>query len=125
MQILHLDKNLIAVSKPCGMPSQSDPTGDKDAMTLASELLRDMGERDSLWLVHRLDRVVGGVIVFARNREAAATLSCLFAERGAKKQYLAVAEGDLSGGTLTDLGVGACAKSASDLFSDNYLIGSL
>ena len=103
MQILCLDKNIIAVSKPYGMPSQSDPTGDKDAMTLASEMLRDMGERDSLWLVHRLDRVVGGVLVFARNKETAAALSTLVAERGAMKQYLAVAEGDLQGGTLTDL----------------------
>ena len=103
MQILHLDKNLIAVNKPYGMPSQSDLTGDKDAMTLASEMLRDMGERDSLWLVHRLDRVVGGVLVFARNKESAAALSALVAERGAKKQYLAVAEGALTGGTLTDL----------------------
>ena len=103
MQILYLDKNLIAVNKPYGMPSQSDPTGDKDAMTLASEMLRDMGERDSLWLVHRLDRVVGGVLVFARNKESAAALSALVAERGAKKQYLAVAEGELRGGILTDL----------------------
>ena len=103
MQILYIDKNLIAVNKPCGVPSQPDPTGDKDAMTMTSELLRERGERDSLWLVHRLDRVVGGVLVFARNKESAATLSTLVAERGAKKQYLAVAEGALTGGTLTDL----------------------
>ena len=103
MQILFLDKNLIAVNKPYGVPSQSDPTGDKDAMTLASEMLRDMGEADSLWLVHRLDRVVGGVLVFARNKETAAALSTLIAERTAKKEYLAVAEGSLSGGVLTDL----------------------
>ena len=103
MQILSLDKNLIAVNKPYGMPSQSDPTGDKDAMTLASEMLREMGEKDALWLVHRLDRVVGGVLVFARNKESAAALSAIMAERSATKQYLAVAEGDLQGGVLTDL----------------------
>ena len=103
MEILYIDKNIVAACKPYGMPSQSDPTGDADAMSETSRVLRERGERDALWLVHRLDRVVGGVIVFARSRESAAALSAVIADRRAVKQYLAMVEGDVSGGTLTDL----------------------
>ena len=103
MEVLFNDKNLIAIKKPSGMPSQSDPTGDDDAMTLTSEMLRAMGERGELWLVHRLDRVVGGVLVFAKNKVAAAELSERVADKSAKKEYLAVVEGECLGGIYTDL----------------------
>lgn len=102
MEILFNDKNLIAVKKPFGMPSQSDPTGDVDAMTAASEALRAMGEQGNLWLVHRLDRVVGGVLVFAKNKTAAAELSARVADKSAKKEYLAVVHGECQGGIFTD-----------------------
>ncbi len=102
MNIIFKDKNVVAVIKPAGMPSQPDPTGDMDAMTLASDMLKNMGEQDALWLVHRLDRVVGGVLVFARNKAAAAELSARVADKSAKKEYLAVVEGECQGGILTD-----------------------
>ncbi|MBQ8690048.1 MAG: RNA pseudouridine synthase [Clostridia bacterium] len=94
---------MIAVYKPSGIPSQPDPTGADDAMTLTSGILRELGERDELWLVHRLDRVVAGAMVFARTKRYAALLSELFATRGASKEYLAVVEGRAEGGVLTDL----------------------
>ena len=53
MQIVYKDKNLVIINKPVGMPSQSDPTGDEDAMTATSVELRAMGESDGLWLVHK------------------------------------------------------------------------
>ena len=103
MEILYKDKNMIAVYKPAGIPSQPDPSQDADAMTLSSELLMKSGEKNTeLYLVHRLDRVVGGVMVFARNKEYAARLSMLVAERGAQKEYLAVVDGEAEGGILTD-----------------------
>lgn len=103
VRVLYKDKNLIAISKDAGVPSQPDPTGDVDAMSLASDALFECGESNSLWLVHRLDRVVGGVIVFARNKKYAAVLSELAAGRNMKKEYLAVVEGEAHGGVLTDL----------------------
>lgn len=103
MQIIFKDKNLVAVNKSAGIPSQKDPTGDADAMTLAGQILRTEGERDALWLVHRLDRVVGGVLVFARNKSAAAELSERVADKTAVKEYLAVVEGIAGGGVLEDL----------------------
>ena len=103
MEILYKDKNIIAICKPSGVPSQADPTGADDAMILTSQMLRERGERECLWLVHRLDRVVGGVMVFARNKRYAALLSELFATRGASKEYLAAVEGRAEGGVMRDL----------------------
>ena len=104
MEILFKDENLVAVYKEAGIPSQPDPSGDADAMTLCSSCIADMGEKSTeLFLVHRLDRVVGGVLVFARNKKYAAILSEAVADRSAVKEYLAVVEGDAPGGILTDL----------------------
>lgn len=104
MEILFKDENIVAVYKEAGIPSQPDPSGDADAMTLCSSQLAETGEKNTeLFLVHRLDRVVGGVLVFARNKKYAAILSEAVADRSAEKEYLAVVEGDAPGGILTDL----------------------
>ncbi len=102
MEILYKSKNYIAVNKPAGIPSQSDRSGDKDAMTLTSEALKAMGEPYELFLVHRLDRVVGGALVFARNKRAAAEISKILTTDKFKKTYYAVVEGTPEGGILTD-----------------------
>ena len=102
MRILYNDKNLLAICKPYGTPAQKDPSGDPDAMTLASGELSKMGERGELWLVHRLDRTVGGVMVFAKTKAVAADLSLKMAEKTAEKEYLAVIDGDTKGGIFTD-----------------------
>lgn len=102
MKILYKNKNLIAVSKPAGIPVQQDSSGDEDIMSATFHHLCSLGEADGLWLVHRLDRVVGGVVVFARNKHSAAVLSELFSTRRAEKEYLAVVEGHAEGGLLED-----------------------
>ncbi len=103
LEIIELTHELVAVNKPIGMPSQADPTGALDAMSAASDILASRGERSELWLVHRLDRVVGGLLIFARSKRVAAELSALLAGRETEKRYLAVAEGRAEGGKLTDL----------------------
>ena len=92
IKILHKDKNLVAICKPAGMPSQSDTTGDADAMSATASELSLLGEDSGLWLVHRLDRVVGGILVFARSKSSAAALSELVGGHGMQKEYLAVVE---------------------------------
>jgi 23S rRNA pseudouridine1911/1915/1917 synthase len=96
------NKHFVVINKPCGMPSQSDPSGDKDAMTLTSEILRENGENPTLFLIHRLDRVVGGLMVFARSKEAASVLSTAVAERSMTKEYFAVIPGKPEGGVMVD-----------------------
>lgn len=102
IEIVSKTKDYIIIFKPCGMPSQSDPTGDVDAMTALKQILKDGGEREELYLIHRLDRVVGGLLVFARNKQSAALLSSLVADRLLDKEYYAVVEGTLEGGVMTD-----------------------
>ena len=101
VEVIYKNESLIAVYKPAGIPSQSDTTGDEDAMSTASRALAELGEDSRLWLVHRLDRVVGGVLVFARSKDAAARLSALVGG-GMEKEYLAVVEADAPGGRLVD-----------------------
>ena len=113
LEIVELTRDLVAVNKPIGMPSQSDPSGDLDAMSAASDTLASRGEPSELWLVHRLDRVVGGLLVFARSKRAAAELSALFSGRETEKRYLAVVEGHAEGGRLTDLLLKDSAKGKS------------
>lgn len=102
MEIVFKDKNIVVIYKPPGLPSQSDLSGDKDALSLCSGELRKLNEKDELYLIHRLDRVVGGLLVFARNKMAAAELSALVAGDGIGKEYLAVIDGYIDGGRLID-----------------------
>ena len=100
VEILYKSKNALVIYKPAGIPSQSDPSGDADAMTLTQNMLRDMGEPGALWLIHRLDRVVSGLLVFARNKKYAAILSEYVKDRLLTKEYYAVVDGTADGGTL-------------------------
>lgn len=102
IEIISKTKDYVIIYKPAGIPSQSDPSGDKDAMTLCAELLRHNRESNTLYLIHRLDRVIGGLIVFARNKKSAAILSGLVAEHKIVKEYFAVVEGNAVGGVMRD-----------------------
>ena len=87
LAILKITDDFVAVNKPAGMPTQ--PTRDRKQRSL-EELLR--AQFKSIYLVHRLDTGASGVVLFARNREAAARLSELFAGRSIRKTYLARVE---------------------------------
>ena len=103
LAIVYKDKDVVIIEKPIGMPSQADPTGDKDAMSACAECLSAMGEAPTLFLVHRLDRTVGGLIAFARNKQAAAELSRTVASSEMKKVYFAVCHGTIAeAGELSD-----------------------
>ena len=101
-EILYISKNAVVIYKPASIASQSDAVGDKDAILLTKELLKERGEREDLYLINRLDRVVGGLMLFARNKESAAKLSALLTADKMKKEYLAVTDGSFSDGELVD-----------------------
>ena len=96
-QILYADKDILVVVKPVGMLSEEAPEG-----SLPTLLAATYGR---LFPVHRLDRAVGGVMVYARNKAAAAGLSRAVAENRLVKRYVAVLEGapEKNGDTLVDL----------------------
>ena len=99
MKILFEDEYILAAEKPQGMPSQADKTGDTD---LLSELEAYTGK--PLGLLHRLDRPVGGVMLFAKDKTAEATLAKDLQENKLNKRYLTVLCGKLPAdeGTLED-----------------------
>jgi 23S rRNA pseudouridine1911/1915/1917 synthase len=83
--VLYKDHHLIALNKPAGLPVQEDKTGDPSAHRMAMAY----AHRD-LYLVHRLDRRVSGVVVFAKTKEAAALMSRQWEENKVKKIYLGI-----------------------------------
>ena len=99
MKILYEDEYILAAEKPQGMPSQADKTGDPD---LLSELEAYAGK--PLGLLHRLDRPVGGVMLFAKDKKAEAILAKDLQENKLNKRYLTVLCGKLPAdeGTLED-----------------------
>ncbi len=96
MEIVYKSKNAVVINKPEGMPSQPDKTLSADVMSELSRELADIGEPSELYPVHRLDRVVGGLILFARNKKSAAELSALASGEGFGKEYFAVIDGIIS-----------------------------
>ena len=88
LHVLHRDSRLVALAKPAGLPSVPDDSGDASLLELAEGLVGG-----ALHVVHRLDRPVSGVIVFARDPETAALLSAALRRRTLDKRYWAVAEG--------------------------------
>lgn len=102
--ILLLERDFLAVRKPAGIPSQPDPSGDPDLLTLTAKTLAERGESDRLYPIHRLDRTVGGLVLFARTPKGAKTLSESVRERKITKDYLAVTDGipENESGIMTD-----------------------
>ena len=99
ISVLYEDNQIIGAVKPCNLPSQGDKSGDPDMLSLLKDYLVKSKNKPGdayLGLVHRLDRPVGGVMVFAKTSKAAGRLSEQFRLHTAKKQYLAVLEGELT-----------------------------
>ncbi len=101
-RIVYKTPDFIIGYKPSGVPSQSDKSGDSDALSELSAELSRLGEQSELYLIHRLDRVVGGLLVFARNKKSAAILSSLVQDGELCKEYFAVCDGTAQGGEMVD-----------------------
>lgn len=102
LNIVYLSKSAAVIYKPHGMPAQPDPSGDIDAMTATATILRERGENADLWLINRLDRGVGGLMIFARDKKTAATLSETVRDRQITKEYFAVVSGIPDGDRMVD-----------------------
>ena len=107
MKVLYEDNQIIVVEKEPNIPSQQDKTEDLDMLTLVKQYIKEKYNKPGevyLGLVHRLDRPVGGVMVFARTSKAASRLSEQVRNKTFKKKYLAVVDGKFDNivGTLED-----------------------
>lgn len=106
INIIYEDNHLLVVEKPINVPVQEDITKDKDLLTILKEYIKDKYNKPGnvyLGLVHRLDRPVGGLMVFAKTSKAANRLSKQVKEKTMKKTYVAVVNGKVEKeGTLKD-----------------------
>ena len=96
IKIIYEDNHLLVVEKPVNVPSQEDSTGDKDFLSMLKEDVKRRYDKSGnvfLGLVHRLDRPVGGVMVFAKTSKAASRLSEQIRQREFEKAYFAVVHG--------------------------------
>ncbi len=98
IKVLFEDNHLLVVEKPVNMPVQADSSGDVDLLTNLKAYVKERYNKPGsvyLGLCHRLDRPVGGVMVFARTSKSAARLSSQLASHSAKKEYLCITRGSL------------------------------
>lgn len=98
LNVIYEDNHIIVVEKPVNIPSQGDKTGDIDMLTIIKDYLKEKYHKPGnvyLGLVHRLDRPVGGVMVFAKTSKAAARLSEQVREKQFQKTYLVICNGKL------------------------------
>jgi len=101
-EIIYEDHDVLVCIKEAGVPVQSDLTSDIDLYTRLLEYIGKKTDRPYLGLVHRLDRPVGGLIVFGKTPQATAHLSKQLQERTIKKTYLTVVENQPQDATLVD-----------------------
>ena len=98
LKVIYEDNHIIVVEKTPNIPVQKDSSEDIDMLNLVKNYIKEKYNKPGnvyLGLVHRLDRPVGGVIVFAKTSKAASRLSNEVRENIFKKEYLAVVEGKL------------------------------
>lgn len=96
--IIYEDNHLLVVEKPANIPVQADSSGDEDLLNILKQYIGEKYAKPGkvyLGLVHRLDRPVGGVMVFARTSKAASRLSETFRTHEQDRRYLAVLDGIL------------------------------
>ena len=98
LEVLYEDNHIIVVVKPYNVLSQGDSTGDTSIMDMVKEYIKVKYHKPGnvyLGLVHRLDRPVGGIMVFARSSKAASRLTKAFNEHKITKKYLAIVHGKM------------------------------
>lgn len=85
ISVIFEDEDILVINKPVGIISEDSPKGEKGILTRL--------QKENLYLLHRLDREVGGVMVFAKNKKSASVLSTDIANGKFYKSYLAVTDG--------------------------------
>lgn len=96
MIVLYEDNHLLAVYKPAGLLTQGDASGEESLLERVRAHLREKYSKPGnvfVGLLHRLDRSVSGVVLFAKTSKGAARLSEQFRERRVEKRYEALVEG--------------------------------
>lgn len=93
IEVLYEDNHFIAVNKPAGVLVHSDETGDETLVDAIKEYIKVEYNKPGdvfLGVIHRIDRPVSGVVLFARTSKGLTRMNKLFQERKVDKSYLAI-----------------------------------
>lgn len=99
INIIFEDNHLLVVEKPINIPVQKDNSGDEDLLSILKDYIKNKYHKPGnvyLGLVHRLDRPVGGIMVFAKTSKCASRLSEQIRNKTFKKVYYAVVSGKIA-----------------------------
>lgn len=106
INIIYEDNHLLVVEKPINVPVQEDSSKDLDFLNILKNYIKKRDNKPGnvyLGLIHRLDRPVGGIMVFAKTSKCASRLSEQVRNRTFKKSYYAIVEGKVDKtGTFVD-----------------------
>lgn len=125
VNVLYEDNHVIVVEKKPNILSQSDITGDIDLLSMVKEYVKEKYNKPGnvyIGLVHRLDRPVGGIMVFARTSKAAKRLNDGIKNHEFNKTYVAVLDGILKkqNGKLIDYLYKDPKTGKSKVVNENY-----
>lgn len=98
VDVVYEDNHVLVCVKPQNVPSQEDESGDLDMLNMVKNYIKEKYHKNGnvyVGLVHRLDRVTGGLMVFAKTSKSAKRLSEEIASHSMEKSYLAVCQGCL------------------------------
>src|SRR3989338_2834664 len=96
IHILYEDNHIVAVYKPACVLAQGDETGEESVFDLVKKYIKEKYKKEGnvfLGLVHRLDRPVSGIMIFAKTSKGASRLSEQFRNHEVEKTYHAVVSG--------------------------------
>lgn len=102
-EILFEDKFIIVCIKPAGVSSEASDDGN-DMVSILSDYRADKDEDDYIGVIHRLDKAVGGVMLYSKRNDTAGKLCAQLTDGTFEKEYLAIVEGETAdSGEMEDL----------------------
>jgi 23S rRNA pseudouridine1911/1915/1917 synthase len=104
INVIYEDNHLLVVEKPINIPVQEDDSKDLDFLTLLKQFIKKRDNKPGnvyLGLIHRLDRPVGGIMVFAKTSKCASRLSEQVRNKDFHKKYLCIVDGKMEETTGT------------------------
>ena len=113
MEVVYEDNHIIIVNKKSGEIVQGDKTGDRPLSDIVKDYIKEKYAKPGavfLGVVHRLDRPVSGLVVFARTSKALSRLNKMFAEGEVHKTYWAIVKRKEEGGNREALATGRDAR---------------
>lgn len=101
ISVIYEDNHILVCEKPAGIATQAGKITEKDMVSEVNNYLRKAGASSSAYLIHRLDKPVRGILLFAKTKQAAASFNKQLSSDAFEKKYYALVEGDFNNSGLS------------------------